>query len=489
MRFNIYLTLVLLIAVHAVCFAQYEISIPVAPADRISDIKAYYNPYSKNFVIAQQGTGMISRQLFDTVFQLKKSYTAGTEAISFSASNKKHVFLEAYCTAGMNYEVYSKEKSIEIWAIGFENGADKKAAALRQQQQYKDERLVALIPGADKLTLLCITPKENKLLLYNYFPGKDILLQGEYPLPAISLTPDEIKERGRHLAMQYSNSMRGIFIAETNKTGPFHISPGNQLLYNDTALYFLLRVPYKAGYHLLEMNRTSGQMRFSNFLVNKLEAGHFGTSYEMIPAATMYDSLLIIQNSNSLSLEYYFYNIHSGQLLAKHTATADNSLYSIVHSGLHQAGTYGSKDEEKDISSERLFLRRKNKGNIFINVSHADADSILLSFGSYVPTEGIGGSIVGLATLFATNFVSGAFKLGLYMSMTRNKFLFAFSKFSLKTFEPSRSTGITTPLNTIVSETKADEPGTKSSFVIEKDGHLYTGNYDKVSDKFRIIKY
>lgn len=489
MHFKPILTLAFLVNLHTVSKAQYEISIPVVPADRTSDIKSYYNPYTNSFVVAQQGVGMISRQLFDTAFQLKKSYTAKTETISFTAGRKKNIYLQEYCTPGMNYEIYSTEKSIEIWSVDFEKSTDTKVAAMQLQQQYKDERLVAAIPGTYKLSLLCISPKQNKLLLYNFFPGHEILLQGEYLLPGISLTADEIRERGKYLAVQYSNSMRGIFTAALNKTGFFHITPGNQLLYNDTALFFLLRVPFKAGYHLLELNRSNGQMRMTNFLINKLEAGHFGTSYEMIPAATLYDSLLVLQNSNSLSLEYYFYNIRSGQLLAKHTAGADNSIYKIVHSDLHQAGTYGSKDEEKDISSERLFLRRKNKGTVFLNVSHADADSLLLSFGSYVPTEGIGGTLVSVATMAVTNLMSAPFKLGLYLFMTRNKFLFAYSKFSLKTLAPSGASGITTLLDTIVSVARSDEASTKNSFIIEKDGHLYIGNYYKDIDRFKIVKY
>jgi hypothetical protein len=242
----------------------------------------------------------------------------------------------------------------------------------------------------------------------------------------------------------------------------------------------------------LELNRNSNNLSFKNFLINKLNPQKFSTPLEKIPAATAFDSLLIIQTSNVNTFAYHFFNLNTKQETAFYETGADNSLYKLVNSELSQIGTYASKDEEKDITNEKLFLRRKNKGSLFLKASKSDNDSLLLTFGSYTPTEGIGGTLLSFATLGIGDMIpigSRIVQMVPYLTLSRNKFLFAYSKFSLKSLHPSTATGITTTINKFAGDKRIDDLEKNSSFIIEKDNKLYIGIFNKKINKYNILVY
>ena len=350
------ITLLMLLLNTCICpvFSQlYEIYIPISANEKDADAVGYFNPHNNTFVLEQQSKGIITRMLYDTLFNLKKKYTIPADSVSFSEKSKKPLFLKEYCTAENTYEIYANNKGIEIWQLDFEAGTDKKAAALALQEHYKDERIIAILPGTDKVSFLTFSPKQEKIFLYNYFPGRGIFLQRDFTLPEQSLTKAEIKERGKFLAVKYTAGLNGLFVSDLKNPSNYQISPANQLLYNDTAIFIILSTPYNAGVHLLQLNRNNGNVSFKNFLINKINPDKINTPVEKIPIATAYDSLLIIQNSNAAMLEYSIYNLNTKELIKRYEAEGDNSLYSLVHSDLKQIGTYGSKDEEKELSNER----------------------------------------------------------------------------------------------------------------------------------------
>ncbi len=474
-------------------FSQvFEFHIPLSVNEKDADAVGYFNPHSNMFVLEQQNKGIITRMLYDTLFNLQKKYTVPADSISFSEKSRKPIFLKEYCTAEHTFEIYANNKGIEIWQLDFEKGTEQKTASLALQEHYKDERIIAILPGSEKVSFLTYSPKQEKLFLYNYFPGKSFFLQRDFTLPEQSLTKEEIKERGKFLAVKYPGSLGGLFVSDLKNPSNYQVSAANQLLYNDTAIFILLRTPYNAGVHLLQLNRDNGNVSFKNFLINKINPDKINTPVEKIPIATAYDSLLIIQNSNAGMLEYSMYHLNTKQLIIKHEAEGDNSLHSLVQSDLRQIGTYGSKDEEKELTNERRFLRRKNKGVLFMKAIKEDNDSLLLTFGSFIETEGLSGTLLSLATsnigvYFYTPI--GIFVVVPYLTLSRNKFLFAHSKFSLQTLQPSLAANLTTPIDKIASDKKIDDLERGSSFIIERDKKLYVGVFNKEKDKYEVFIY
>ncbi len=122
----------------------------------------------------------------------------------------------------------------------------------------------------------------------------------------------------------------------------------------------------------------------------------------------------------------------------------------------------------------------------------ADNDSLLITFGSFVMTEGIGGTFLSLATSnigFYLFTPIGAFGVVPYLTLSRNKFLFAHSKFSLQTLQPSLTSNLTTPIDRIANDKKIDDLEKNSSFIIERNDKLYVGVFNKKKDKYEIFIY
>ncbi len=490
---NLLLLIVLIIS--NTCLSQlfeFEIGIPISANEKDADANGYYNSYTNHFILEQQWKGIITRLQYDSSFNLKNKYTISADSVTFLNSKKKPVFLKEYCSATGSFEIYGTNAALQIWQLNFEEGSDKKIAELKLRQQYKDEHLIAIIPGKSSISFLSYSEKVDKLMLYDYFFDKGFYQPKEFLLPEKSLTKEEIKDRGKFLAVKYSNTLYELYVSDLKNPKNYEINIGNQLFYDDTSIYILIKTPYNAGFHLLELDRNNGNLSFKNFLINKLNPEKFNTALEKIPVATAYDSLLIIQNSNVNTFEYHFYNIKTKRLSAFYETGADNSLYKLVNSGLSQVGTYASKDQEKDITNEKLFLRRKNKGTLFLKASKNDKDSLLLTFGSYTPTEGIGGTLLSFATMGIGdlwNFRAGMFQMIPFLTLSRNKFLFAHSKFSLQSLQPSSATNITTPINKFAGNKKIDDLEKNSSFIIEKRDKLYIGIFDKTKNKYNMLIY
>ena len=207
-----------------------------------------------------------------------------------------------------------------------------------------------------------------------------------------------------------------------------------------------------------------------------------------VPVATAYDSLLIIQNSSPKIFEYYYYNIINGKLITKFETKPDNSLYSLVHSPLQQIGSFGSSSEEKELDNEKLFIKRKNSGFPFIT-GEPVGDSLVLTFGSFVPTQGAEGMLLSFATMgfgmgAGIGVAIGDIRIIPYLTSSRNKFLYAHSKFSLKGLQPSIANNTRTYLDDFLADNKLKDLGKSNSFLLELPGKLIFGLYNKETKKY-----
>ena len=122
----------------------------------------------------------------------------------------------------------------------------------------------------------------------------------------------------------------------------------------------------------------------------------------------------------------------------------------------------------------------------------ADNDSLLITFGSFVMTEGIGGTFLGFATSSIGFYLFtpiGTFGVVPYLTLSRNKFLFAHSKFSLQTLQPSTANNLTTTIDKIANDKKIDDLERNSSFIIERNEKLYVGIFNKKKGKYEIFTY
>ena len=469
---------------------EYWVPIQLKNAD--AGATGYLNSFDHTIIIEQENNGEIQRLLYDTTFNLIKEYTNRTHELSLDESKKVPSFYREISVKGNNLEVYVTKEKLQIWSLDFINEQDKKLFEFSLKETYEDEALIAAIPQVSGVLFLTHAKKAAKLFMYDYNVRSNTVLTKEFSLPEHSLTPDESKKWGSHLSVKYSKELSALYVSDLAHPKSLEISKTNQLFYDDHKLFIVLKIPYKAGFHILELDKATGDCSFANYLINKTNLGEIGTSSQRIPSVTAIDSLLIIQNSNVDFIEYYFFNIYTKQLVKKFRAQSDKDFSTLVHSKMIQLGTYISKDEKKEIDNEKAFLRKKNSGIPFVKALRSDDDSLIISFGSYVATEGIEGTLLSMATMGISElspYRLWAFHLVPYLQTSRNKFVFAHSKFSCNTLQPSSLQNLVTSINLLADDDKIDDLEHKSSFVVELDGRIIVGVYDKAKGKYHMSIY
>ncbi|MEO7523853.1 MAG: hypothetical protein ABIT58_07145, partial [Ferruginibacter sp.] len=205
------------------------------------------------------------------------------------------------------------------------------------------------------------------------------------------------------------------------------------------------------------------------------------------------DTLLVIQNWSVKSFEYYFYNLLTGELITKYQAKPDNSLYTLVHSQLKQVGDIISKTAEKVIDNEKSFTKNRNIGLPFIKPA-LYKDSLVLTFGSLLPTRGLAGMILSMATMGFSNFVEIGTSIAMnrlipYMTNKRFILLYGHSKFSINGLKPSTANNTRTSLDNFVDDKKMGELQNDNSILIDMPGRLYIGVYNKKTENFDVNEY
>lgn len=458
------------------------------------DAKAngYYNSLADNVIYEVQSGNKISRQLLDSNFIVQKKYIAETKNLSLTPVKKKSIFFKEFSTNSGNYETYISKKYIEVIKLNFEKGIDEKVMDLPLKKYYDDEEALSILPYNNNLLLLTYTSQHKKILCYELFFCDLKINYREFSLPKMPLTEKEIADRGEYLAVNYSRKFESpLYVSPLKNPDHYQVHTETQLFYDNEKLFFLFSMPYKAGYHLLELNIKTNEVSFSNYIVNKYKGGISGSNTEMLPVATLCDSLLIVQNSDYSNLEYHFFNFFTKSFLQKYSAKADSSFYNIVHSKLKQAGT--NKDRNKEISFNNIkkFLKEKNQGLLFLKGYKQSNDSLIVIFGSYLEAGEDNPSSRAYNTL---GFLSSVFSIPVIQWLPtvysdRHNFLFASSAFDANTLTPLKNVQLNTPIDRFVSDKKMDDLEWPSSFLFEMKSKIYMGIFNKKENAYKVYVY
>jgi hypothetical protein len=459
------------------------------------DAKAngYYNKYTNQIILEQQAKDEIYRQKLDTNFNVINEYVSKTE-FSLVQSKKKSFLYKEFCTANGNFELYHKNKELELIKLNFDLGKDEKLISIPLKKYYEDENLLATIPLNNNLNILTYTALYNRILSYEYDFALNKINYREFTLPKMPLTKEEINERGEYLAVNYSKKFESnLYTSPLYNTDRFQLHTEAQLFYDKQHLFFLLSMPYRAGYHLLKIDVLQQKISFENFIVNKMKNGFVLSNDDMLPVATLCDSLLIIQNSDYKNLEYHFYNLFTKQKLNEYIAKDDSSFNNIVQSPLKKFGGVLNKEKEKEIKKVDKFLKQKNKGLLFLK-AYKEQDTLAIIFGSYQIEEGTSmSSPLGFYTLGRT--ASYIFSSSLYnfflphvYSINEN-FLYATSLFSYKNITPYKNVMPNTLIDRFISDKRMDDVQKKSSFLFEMNKKVYMGIFNIQRKGYEVYVY
>jgi hypothetical protein len=476
--------LLIFIVQNSVAQVAYQFSVPLKAEKRQTYINAYGNAYTNEIIIEQEDKNEIARLLLDTNFAVLKQYLSSNEKLALSKSQNRPTFFKELSTAKSNYELYIKDEKILLIKLDFDLLKDTVLAALKLREQYRDERFLAAFSGKDKISCLAFTKKKNKLLLYTLNEGEAKFVKKEFLLPKNTLSKEDVKQRGKSLAVKYARDLWNLSVSNLQKPIMYNIALWNQLFYTDDKVFISLTSPHNVGFHLLELTMADSSATFTNFNINPVD--------EKVPTLTVIDSTIVIQNTTNDMLEYSFFNLYSKKLLAYYQESTKKGLTRLVHSPLMQLGTFGSAKEDKEIENDKTFLRRKNKGFSFLKAFKDSKDSIIITFGSFTATAGIEGTLI-----FAASFALGASadlfvgntQYFPYVTTYRYKFLHAYSKFSAKSLWPSTNTSVFTALDKIIADKRMESLDDKSTFVFELNKKLNVGIFNKSSGKYEVFVY
>jgi len=472
--------------------AQLDINIPFS-ADGLpgKNMTGYYQPGLGKIIINTEHTNGITHLFYDTALNLLMQYDMA-DGRTLIKNATKEFFLDKLSIQHMAFEVYAFADSAIIYKLDPEKAVDTKIASIKFRLKYADEQLIVAMPNDRGCNFLTVSLQNKKSIIYEWELQQNTATIKEIELPKSTLSKAEKKERGDFLEIKYKNLFYAVSARHTNKPGLFQFPAPSQLFFNDTSIYILNKLAYEAGINVFKIDIAGGTASSTNYFLNKIITDS-QAKYELVPVATVYDSLLIIQNSSPKTFEYYYYNIITGKEIARYETKPNNSLYSLVHSPLQQIGSFGSSGEEKELDNEKLFIKRKNSGFPFITPV-LSGDSLVLTFGSLVPTQGAEGMLLSFATMgfgmaAGIGVSIGDIRIIPYLTSSRNKFLYAHSKFSLKGLQPSMANNVRTNLDDFLEDNKLRDLAKRNSVVIELPGILYVGLYDKKTKKYTLTKF
>lgn len=466
--------------------------------DLISDnkgqnITGYYHADFHQIIIDAQKKDTIIHFLYDSSFKLQNQYSVFAENRTLRNSRNRLSYVQDICLPNGIFEIFASGDSISLFKLNFETRTDIAIASIVLKQVFEDEKLVAVLPKNNGCDFLTFSGKKKKAVIYKWLLNAGVIVASEIDLPKSTLSKLEIKEHGgSHLEIKYKALFSDMSINQTNKPAIFQFPSLSQLFYNDSCIYIINKSAFEAGINVFKINTVLNISSSTNYFVNKVTTG-IPSDALAHPFATIYDSLLILQNCSSKKFEYYFFNLITGRLIARHETTPNDSLHKLVHSSLRQIGTFVSAAEEKQLSDERKFIKAIIKVVPFIKPI-ISKDSIILTFGAFVGTPGMEGMFLSLATggfgsLLGIGATIGNTRFIPYLTTGRYMFLYAHSKFSLNTLQPSTANNITTYLDDIVNDKKLKAMQSNNAVLIELPQKLYIGIYNKKTVSFDVDQY
>jgi hypothetical protein len=471
-------------------------NIPISEDDiKGRNITGYYDAGNNRIIIDTQKKDSITHLFYDSAFNLQNEYKVlGQDrrllSAQFGSGRKKPFFLKNISIQNIILEVFASKDSVCIYKLDPQTESDVKIAGIDLNKTYRDEELTAIMPNENGCNFLTVSLKKKIVLLYKWKFGDSDMTVKELELPSSTLSKEVIKERGTYLEIKFKDMFSNLSVSHTCHPDIFQFPSLSQLFYNDSCLYILNKTASETGINVFKINTNNGTIVSSNYFVNK-PMSDVAPRNVAFPVATIYDSLLIIQNASQKNFEYYFYHLYTGSLIVKHETKSDNTLYRLVHSPLRQLGTFGSGKEEKELDNEKLFMRRRGHGTLFIK-PYLNRDSLVFTFGSFVPTKGAEGWLLGMASIGAgvgTGMMLGENHFLVYMAGDRNKFLYAHSKFSLKDIQPSAANNIRTYLDDFIRDKKMEELRDDNSVLIALPERIYIGIYQRRDRLFELSEY
>jgi len=473
-------------------FAQDSITVLAAPHGFKERHKAisYYNKYNQQIHIDLEYENKITRQLYDNSFRLLKEYTIGKDGYFYTGHRDTLNFASEMIIGNGVFEIFRDRDDIVVYHIDFEKKNDEKVFELRLRQNEFDERMLAVLPGKNNLRIIGYSAKKDKLNLYTWSPGENIKKK-TFDLPEHNLSPKEEKKFGNLNKIKFKKYLNYFPVNRTDMEYPINIPGGGKVFYNDEKTYIGIMMPNYLGVYLMEIDDIG--IKHHNFFVNDgLSVAQTDYYKAKRPFFTVFDSLLIINNSSSYQFEFLFYSLNTDQQIKKYSVPVKDSLNKLVHSQLIQKGTYGSRNQEKVLENEKRFMLRMIDGSQFLTLSGISTDSLTITFGSYNQTAGLGGTLLALGTGMLSSLaflnVNNA-HLIFYITSTRNKFLYSHSKFSKTSFTPSANQHVITITDKLLDDIDVKEIASSSTFLVQVNNDYYIGPYNKQIDKFKVFKY
>ncbi len=461
-------------------------SIPINEEDiRGKNIIGYYDQGNSQVIIDTQKKDSITHHFYNDSFVLQKEYTVLDDDrrllyAMYGPGHRKTYFQKNFSIQKTSFEVYDSGDSMVIYRLDRENAADTKMTGIDFNKNYKDAKLVAIMPGDHGCSFLSVSLKKELLFIYKWNAKTNQVTMLQAMLPGSTLSKEEIKQSyGTYLEISYKYLFYNLSVSDMRKTDIFQFPGLSQLFYNDTCIAIVHKIPNEMGINVFKINATNGIINSKNYFINK-PPSQTKLNDIAYPVATIYDSLLVIQNWSPNKIAYLFFNFNTEQLITKQQANTSDSLYLLVHSALRQVGTFGSESGEKEVNNERLFIKRMSHGMMFIKPIVA-RDSLILSFGSFVPTQGVEGLLLNTASIstgmYVSSFTNSTY-IPYYMN-ERNKFLYAHSKFSLDALKPSQAKNIKTYLDDFIADKKMKEVNDDNSILIASTDKIYIGIYKR----------
>ena len=144
-------------------------------------------------------------------------------------------------------------------------------------------------------------------------------------------------------------------------------------------------------------------------------------------------------------------------------------------------------------SGEKSFTKNRNAGLLFIKPGLYN-DSLVFTFGSLHPTQGVGGMILNMATMGLSSVGGLGFRIAfgsLIPYMTNKHFIlfYGHSKFSVNGLKPSTANNTRTSLDDFIDDKKMGDLHSNNSVLIDMTDKLYIGIYNQKTKTFDLNEY
>ncbi|MCB0777604.1 MAG: hypothetical protein KDB99_14945, partial [Chitinophagaceae bacterium] len=348
----------------------------------------------------------------------------------------------------------------------------------------KGEQGVSAVFYSNAVRILTYRYKTNELVMYQWQPdkGTDFVVMN---MPASSLSDDELKKYEKEYKINYKKSTG---IVSNGYATSSTINDGN----SEDKIRVFFNIQGGTGFNMLEIDAAARQIHSINFIVNDMRYNMVEASAEArrTPFPCVYNDYLIIRNTSNYYFEYIVFNLRTHQKIASHKTGPGEELRTLVQSDFLQIGTWGSKQEEKELDNEKAFLRKLSSGVPILQVTKDGEDSLLITTGSIIPTEGIGGFLLSMSTAFLTSMANlriGSTQVIIYLTLSRHKLILGESKFSLKDFQPSPSARKPLKYRTDFDNKLLKELGKRESFALATGEKTIFGFY--IPDKKQFDLY